>query len=170
MLPRCPSIGASCQFRTGWRASKNMMASRTMTQVRLALCQKHLTMPAAVSSASPAAASYHKIAFRTRHVAALSASRSACRAGRASFATQVSLVLPGACHAMSEVVFHQQSCGPWCAVGLVHDYSVYAGTVRARHKEGTATFFMYYFVCMAVIQCARGCTYLQQLASDTHVV
>ena len=65
------------------------MASRTVAQVRLALCQRHVPVPAAASMICPCPASYQKIAFKTRHVAPLSASKAICRASRAAFATQV---------------------------------------------------------------------------------
>ena len=75
------------------------MASRTVAQVRMALCQKPLTVLAAARLSCPSPASYHSIAFKTRHVAPLSASRSACRAGRAAFATQVGIVHSAGWHA-----------------------------------------------------------------------
>ncbi|CAK0762177.1 Photosynthetic NDH subunit of lumenal location 5, chloroplastic [Coccomyxa viridis] len=64
------------------------MATRTVASVGLALCQTSRLVLPAVNGRCSAAAAYHKIAFKSRHNANLSVSRSLCRAGRAAFATQ----------------------------------------------------------------------------------
>ncbi len=87
---RAPSIPSRRLRHILSLLTSNMrMATRTVAQVRLALCQRHVAAPAAVSMTGPCPASYQKIAFKTRHVASLSASRYIYRAGRAAFATQV---------------------------------------------------------------------------------
>lgn len=115
---RCDfNVHLSCFIRSqeqDSRLHKLKMATRTVASVGLALCQTSRLVLPAVNGRCSAAAAYHKIAFKSRHNANLSVSRSLCRAGRAAFATQVSWKRAAHATGSKDLLGFDSDTAPYC--------------------------------------------------------